>query len=124
MLIERALERIASIDGDARGHGEIGEAAPSHHERQRVFERLKAREKPVPLDRDPRTGGRGPRLLQIGDDPLELDDAALVPAADPDVGIDDHDGLDLWRKLADQEPERPRLVTVQLLVEAAPAGLY
>src|SRR4029077_345036 len=57
------------------------------------------------------------------DHALKIDDTALVAAADLDVGIDDHDGLDLWRRRAKQVTESPRLVAVQLRVEASPAGL-
>src|SRR4029077_19171805 len=57
------------------------------------------------------------------DHALKIDDTALVAAADLDVGIDDHDGLDLWRQRAKQVTESPRLVALQPRVEASPAGL-
>src|SRR6267143_5551473 len=93
MLIERAFERVASVNGHSGGDGEIGETAAPDHERQGILERLKPRQKSVLFDRDTWTTGRCSRLLQIGDDTLEIDSTALMPTADFDVGIDDHDGL-------------------------------
>src|SRR5437868_846718 len=123
MLLERPLERIAPVDGDAGGDAVVGETAPPDHEGQGVLERLKPRQEAVPLDRDARAGRRGPRLLQVCDGALEIDDTALVPAADLDVGVDDHDGLDLRRQGLEQVTEWRRLVTVFLFVEASPAPL-
>src|SRR5213595_1763404 len=123
MLPERPLERVAPVNGDAGGDAVVGETAPPDHEAQGVLQRLKPRQKAVPLDRDARAGCRGPRSLKVCDGALEIDDTALVPAADPDIGIDDHDGLDPRRQRREQVTQRPRLVAVHLLVEASPAGL-
>src|SRR5947207_13815520 len=123
MLLERPLERVAPVNGDAGGDAVVGETAPPDHEGQGVLQRLKPRQKAVPLDRDARAGRRGPRLLEVCDGALEIDDAALVPAADLDIGVDDHDGLDLRRQGLEQVTECRRLVTVFLFVEASPAPL-
>src|SRR5256884_2910690 len=121
MLRERPLERVAPVNGDAGGDAVVGETAPPDHEAQGVLQRLKPRQKAVPLDRDARAGRRGPRLLKVRDGALEIDDTALVPAADPDIGIDDHDGLDPRRQRREQVTQRPRLVAVPLPLEASPA---
>src|SRR6266480_3907618 len=97
MLIERVFERVASINGHSGGDAEIGKTAAPDHERQGIFKRLKPRQKPVPFDRHAWASCRCPRALQICDDTLEFDRTALVPAADSDVRIDDHDGLDARR---------------------------
>src|SRR5205814_8690567 len=102
MLIERALERVAPVNGHPGGDAEIGQTAAPDHERQGILQRLKPPQKPVPFDRYTRADCRGPRLLQIGNDTLELYGAALVPTADLDVGIDDHDGLDACRQRREQ----------------------
>src|SRR2546430_11068153 len=123
MLRERPLERVAPVNGDAGGDAVVGETAPPDHEAQGVLQRLKPRQKAVPLDRDARAGRRGPRLLKVRDGALEIDDTALVPAADPDIGIDDHDGLDPRRQRREQVTQRPRLVAVHPPREASPARL-
>src|SRR2546423_15324165 len=110
MLRERPLERVAPVNGDAGGDAVVGETAPPDHEAQGVLQRLKPRQKAVPLDRDARAGRRGPRLLKVRDGALEIDDTALVPAADPDIVIDEHDGLDPRRQRREQVTQRPRLV--------------
>ncbi len=97
MLIERVLERVASVNGHSGRDPEIGKTSAPDHERQDILQRLKPRQKPVPLDRHTRASCRCPRLLQIGDDTLELDGTALMPTANFDVGIDDHDGLNACR---------------------------
>ena len=102
MLIERALERVAPINGHSGSDAEVGETAPPDQEREGILQRLKPRQKPVRLDHDTWAGGCCPRLLQIGDDPLEIDRAALVPTANFDVGIDDHDGLNGGRQRREQ----------------------
>src|SRR5436853_281785 len=83
MLIERALERVAPVNGHPGGDAEIGQTAAPDNERQGILQRLKPPQKPVPFDRYTRADCRGPRLLQIGNDTLQLYGAALVPTADP-----------------------------------------
>src|SRR5205814_340249 len=56
MLRERPLERVAPVNGDAGGDAVVGETAPPDHEAQGVLQRLKPRQKAVPLDRDARAG--------------------------------------------------------------------
>src|SRR5256885_13791992 len=122
MLLERPLQRVAPVNGDAGGDAVVGETAPPDHEGQGVLQRLKPRQKAVTLDRDARTGRRGPRLLKVCDGALEIDDTALVPAADLDVGVDDHDGLDACRQRREQVTQRPRLVAGPPLPAASAAG--
>src|SRR2546429_6701351 len=102
MLIERAFECVASINGHSGGDAVIGETAAPDHERQGVLKRLKPRQKPVRFDCDTWASGRRSRLLQIGDDTLEIDRAALMPTANLDVGIDDHYGLNGCRQRREQ----------------------
>src|SRR5207248_10223849 len=122
MLRERPLERVAPVNGDAGGDAVVGETAPPDHEAQGVLQRLKPRQKAVPLDRDARAGRRGPRLLMVRDGALEIDDTALVPAADPDIGINYHDVHDPPRQRREQVTQSPRLVARRLPVRSLPAG--
>src|SRR5256885_5951032 len=121
MLLERPLQRVAPVNGDAGGDAVVGETAPPDHEGQGVLQRLKPRQKAVTLDRDARTGRRGPRLLKVCDGALEIDDTALVPAADLDVGVDDHDGLDACRQRREQVTQRPGLVAGYPPLRGSPA---
>src|SRR5437879_13783693 len=120
MLTERPIERVAPVDGDAGGDAVIGKTSPPDHEGQVVLERLKPREKAVPFDHDARARRRRPRLLQVCDRALEFDDTAFVPAADLDVGIEDHDGFDLRGQSLAQMAACRRLVPVFALVAAWP----
>src|ERR1700730_14506130 len=97
MLIERVFERIASINGHSGRDPEIGKTSAPDHERRGILQRLEPRQKPVPVDRHTWARCRCPRLLQIGDDTLELDGTALMPTANFDVRIDDHYGLNACR---------------------------
>src|SRR5712671_6372176 len=123
MLSERVLERVAPINGHSGGDAIVGETSAPCYARQGVLQRLKPRQEPVLFDCDAWANGRGPRLLQIGDDTLELDDTALMAAANFDVGIDDHDGLNACRQRREQVTECAWLVTVHILLEAPPTSL-
>src|SRR5438874_1054314 len=98
MLRERPLERVAPVNGDAGGDAVVGETAPPDHEAQGVLQRLKPRQKAVPLDRDARAGCRGFRRWSTPcaswsggavSPTTASPPASPFTGADPDIGIDD-----------------------------------
>ena len=123
MLRERALERIAAIARHAGGDAVVGQALAPDAKRERVFERLEAREEAVRLDHHARTDGGGARLLEVTDEALEIDAAAAIATADANVRIDDHHGLDVRRQAFEQSPHRAGLAAIHAVIEAAPACL-
>jgi hypothetical protein len=64
---------------------------------RRVFEGLESRQKPVGLDHDPRAGRGSAGSLEVVDELIYIDRAAIVQPAYAHVRIDHHDGFDMFR---------------------------
>src|SRR5258708_23303780 len=97
MFVERTCQCTAPIKGHAGCDAEVREALTADAARQRVLEGLESRQKSVGLYHDPRTGCGSAGSLEVADELIQIDAAALVKSAYADVRIDHHDGFDMLR---------------------------
>src|SRR5579862_3293795 len=123
MLAERARQRIATVQRNAGGNAEVGQALAAHPEGEAVLESLKARKPAIRLDHHARAGSRRARLLELGHELLEVDRAAALLAADADIRINDQYRLDEVRQTLEQALDGAGLVPVHAVIEATPARL-
>ena len=109
MFGERARQRAAPVEGDARGDAEVRETLASDTESQRILKGLESSQESVRLDHDPRAGRGGAGLLKVADEPIQIDGAAFMRPTDADVRIDHHDGLDVRRQALEQAAHGARV---------------
>ena len=123
MFAERKRQRTATIKRHARSDAKIGETLTPDTKRQRVLEGLKSRQKSVGLDHDPWTGRGGTGLLEVADELIQIDRAAIVQPANADVRIDHHHGFDVSWQTLEQAAQGAGLAPVDAVVKTSPAGL-
>src|SRR6185437_5200782 len=123
VLPQGTHQGLATVEGDTGGDAVVGQALSPGPERQRVLERLEPRKKPVGLDHDARAGRCASRLLELADELLEIDLAAFSRMKNPDVRIDDQNGLDVFGQGLEQAAQSGGLAAIDAVIETAPAGL-
>src|SRR5882724_2434107 len=123
MFAERTCQGAAPVEGHAGGDTEVCEALTPDTERQRVLEGLESRQKSVGLNHDPRTDRGGAGLLEVADELIHIDRAAIAQPAYADVRIDHHDGFDMLRQMLEQAAQGAGFAPVHTVVETSPSGL-